>query len=280
MKFSALFTLLLILSHFAMYGQDSMYLKLNAIKINKQDRLPTAIYDSISTFRLIMLGEMHGTNEPSEFVIKLAKLMLKKGNKIQIGLEIPSEEIKNFKEDTNDSNICSSPFFNSRRLDARASSAWANLILEFKNSQDVELFYYDVNTDDVIKQFNRDSIMYTKIKKRIQMHPAWKTITLGGNIHNMLLPYDSETTMGLYLYNDKDLNLSKSILSLAHYYAYGTIWENSGNALSPHQVDNSNSFFAKGVDYENYLFLYPQFKYNGIYFTRKVTASNLYGIHH
>jgi len=125
---------------------------------------------------------------------------------------------------------------------------------------------------------DRDSLMYIKIKKRILLHPSWKTITLSGNIHNILIPYNGETKMGLYLLNDKDMNISNKILSLDHFYATGQIWDNSGSKLQFYQVDNSNSIFAKTVDYDNYMFIYPrekEKKYNGIYFTRIVTVSNL-----
>ena len=78
--------------------------------------------------------------------------------------------------------------------------------------------------------------------------------------------------------DDKDLNIANKVLSINHCYAKGEVWDNSGDSLQLYQVDNTNSNFAKTVGYENYLFLYPhdaKMKYSGIYFTRKVTPSNL-----
>jgi hypothetical protein len=268
----------LILFIFISYGQDSLYIKENAIKINRQDSLGREIYNIISGYKLIMVGENHGTNEPAEFVISLAYLLSKEGNKVQIGLEIPSDQMKKFLILPSDSNIYSSSFFSYKRLDSRASTAWVQLIQKFIDNKSVEVFFFDINSVNNRTVKDRDSLMYLNIKNRVLRHPSWKTITLSGNIHNMLLPYDGETKMGLYLLNDKDLNIANETLSIKHSYAGGEIWDNYGDNLKRYSVDNSNSIFAKSVKYENYLLIYPQdskLNYSGIYFTRKVSVANL-----
>jgi hypothetical protein len=278
MKAKNSWILLLTLFHLNIYGQDSNYLKQNAIEIERQDSLGNDLYDRIAKYSLIMVGELHGSNEPAQFVSSLVELMIRKGNPVQVGLEIPSEEMKSSVSDKKDSSVYSSLFFMSNRNDARASLAWADLITRFGHMRNVELFYYDINKEDLQNSFNRDSLMYVKVKKQIQLHPDWKTITLGGNIHNMLLTYGGETKMGLYLYGDKDLHLSENILSVGHYYATGTTWDNSAGSLTLYTVDHSDSYFAKTLDYENYFFIFPsgtKYKYNAIYFTRKVTPSDL-----
>ncbi len=86
--------------------------------------------------------------------------------------------------------------------------------------------------------------------------------------------------MGVFLCDDRDLKIAEKVLSVNHCYGKGAIWDNWGDSLMLYQVDNTNSIFAKTDDYENYLFLYPhgaQMKYNGIYYTRKVTPSILTG---
>lgn len=282
MKAKYILILLLTLIQIYSYGQDSTYLRQNAIKIERPDSLGADIYKRISKYALIMVGEMHGTNEPAQFVSSLAELLLEKGNHVQIGFEIPSEEMMHFLSEKKDSAIYSTVFFQRKQNDGRASSAWAKLIIEFAQMQNVELFYYDANSGDLKNKFNRDSLMYTKIKKHIQLHPNWKTITLGGNIHNMLLPYEGETKTGLYLYNDKGLHLAESILSVGHYYATGSTWDNSTGTITMNPVYHTDGFFAKTLDYENYLFIFPKdvkYKYNAIYFTRKVSPSELVGNH-
>jgi hypothetical protein len=260
------------------YGQDSNYVRLNAIKIEKQDSLEDNIYEAISPYQLLMVGEMHGSNEPARFIISLTDLLIKKGWNVQIGLEIPSEQMEKFLFFPNDSNIYSSSFFTFKRPDSRASFAWAHIIEKYIGNANVNIFYFDINTVNIQNVKDRDSLMYLNIKKRILLHPSWKTLTLSGNVHNMLLPYDGEIKMGLYLFRDKELGIANKILSLNHTYSTGQIWDYYGGNLQLKPVDHSNSFFAKTVNYENCLLIYPpnpKMNYSGVYFTRKITTSNL-----
>ena len=197
----------------AIFGQDAVELSRNAIIINQPDGLSKNLYDSIARYKLIMVGEVHGTKEPAAFVRSLVALLIKNGNTVQVGLEIPSDAMTDFTRTSPDSAIYATAFFRTRRQDNRATEAWANLFVCFNNMANVSFFYYDVNAGDFKNVADRDSLMYTKIKRRIQLHPTWKTITLGGNVHNMLLPYRGEMKMGLYLYKDTELNLANSILS-------------------------------------------------------------------
>jgi len=260
-------------------GQDfPTYLKKYAVKIDKLDSLNNNIYDLISDYKLIMIGEMHGTNEPAKFVIGLTELMTNKGDSVQVGFEISTDQMTEFLHNHSDKSISSSDFFSKNSLDGRASFAWAEAISRLNKNPNVNIFFYDVNDGESKTFDDRDSIMCLKIKNKIKEHPSWKTVTLSGNIHNMLLPYKGKTKMALYLSNDKELNISAKICSLNHYYQSGTMLNNTGNGLEMHQIDNQDWDYAKLVDYDNYLFLFPinmTDSYSGIYFTRKVTAAKL-----
>jgi len=261
-------------------GQDSASINQNAIGIERQDSLGEDIYDVISGYQLFLIGEGHGTKEPARFVQSLAELLLRKGNHVQIGLEIPSEQMKTYLSSPKNSNAYTSEFFINKPYDGRPCFAWADLIARLSGRHDVEFFFYDINFGEFKDFEERDSLMYLKIKKRIQLHPDWKTITLGGNIHAMLRHYNGKTKMGLYLRDDKDLQIEKRLLSIDHCYATGSYWDNSNNTLQIFQADDSYSILATAVDYENYLYLCSQIankNFNAIYFTRKLTASPLVG---
>jgi hypothetical protein len=272
-------TLFLTTSLLVAYGQkDSIYLTQNAVKIDDPSNLTNDFYKLVSDYQLIMIGEMHGTNEPARIVNSFADLLTKNGNNVQVGLEIPSDQMTKYLSSPLDNNIFLSDFFATKSTDGRASFAWANIISNLNNNPKVEIFFYDINKGESITENDRDSLMYLKIKKRIQAHPTWKTITICGNIHNMLTPYRDEKKVACYLNTDKDLNISSKILSLNHEYGIGTMLNSRGNGLKLQQVDNSKYFFARTINYENYLFLYrPEAKkpYTGIYFTRKITAAKL-----
>lgn len=62
-----------------------------------------------------MVGEMHGTKEPAKFVRSLVELLIRNGDTVQVGLEIPSEEVKTFTRTSPDSAIYASAFFKTWR---------------------------------------------------------------------------------------------------------------------------------------------------------------------
>src|ERR1700740_3009831 len=78
-------------------GQDfQTYLKENAVRIDQPESLSDEIYRLVSDYAIIMVGEMHGTNEPAKFVIGLAELFTKKGDSVQVGIEIPSDQMSKY----------------------------------------------------------------------------------------------------------------------------------------------------------------------------------------
>jgi len=259
-------------------GQDTTFIRKNAIRIDNQYTLSNEIYTLIEGYPLIMVGEMHGTNEPANLVVSLAELLTKNADNVQVGLEIPSDKMKEYTVDHLDGSIFSSDFFARKSDDGRASFAWANIITKLNDNPRVEIFFYDINEGDTKDINERDSLMYVKVKRRIQEHPTWKTITLSGNVHNMLLPFRNKAKTGRNLHQDKDLDLRGKVLSLNHIYGEGSMLNNFGDGLRLHKFDDSRSNYAKAVSYDNYLMLVPsndKMNYTGFYFTRRVTAAKL-----
>ncbi len=224
-----------------------------------------------------MIGEMHGTNEPAQFVTGLAELFTSNNDSVQVSFEIPADQMQTFLKLKTDSSIFNSYFFSNAYMDGRASIAWALAIIQLNKNSRVSLFFYDRNNQEGHID-SRDSTMYIHIKTKMLEHPNWKTITISGNIHNMLLPYKGESKTGAYLKNDAQLNLKDKICSLNHLYQSGTMYNNMGKGLEVRQVDNSSLSFAKFAVYENYLYLFPdddKNTYSGIFFTKTVTAAML-----
>lgn len=120
--------------------------------------------------------------------------------------------------------------------------------------------------------------MYQKIKTQILKNPTWKTITLSGNVHNMLLNWREEIKAGAYLKSDSQLNITNSILSFNHYYSKGSMINDMGTGLNLRELDNSKATFATSVNYDNYLLVYPDglnVSHNAIIFSRKITAAKM-----
>ena len=260
-------------------AQDfSSFIQKRAVSIDKLDNLKDSIYKMVSGYRLIMLGEMHGTNEPASFLVGLTELLARKGDSILVGFEIPSEEMTKFLTEHSDSSVNQSDFFSKTSVDGRANVAWAAAIRRLNKNRRVKIFFYDVNKDEHTTMLQRDSIMYLKVKKRLMAKPRWKTLTIGGNVHNMILPYKGKNKMALYLSLDTTLNLTNKICSLNHYYQNGTMLNNQGHGLELHKVEDVVTDYSSSVDYNNYLLLYPATaidNYTGVLFTRHVTAAKL-----
>ncbi len=274
-----LILLTLTITYLSVSGQDfASLLRTNAIKIDKLDSLDNSIYDLLHNKKLIMIGEMHGTNEPAKFVKGLTELFTANGDSVQVGFEIPSELMTSFLNFKTDSSIYQSDFFLKSSTDGRASAAWASTILRLNRNPKVIIFFFDLNNGESKNIDDRDSLMYAKIKKQLIKHPTWTTITLSGNIHNMRLPYKQKYKTGAYLANDIDLNISDKFCSFNHHYQSGTMLNNIGKGLELQLVENINSDYSKLVDYDNYIFLFPVSQtntYDGMFFTRTVTAAEL-----
>lgn len=259
------------------FGQDlQIQLKENAVKIEHLNKLDKLVYEKLKDFNLIMIGELHGTNEPANFLIGLTELFANYGDTVQVGFEIPDGLMTAYNRLLTDSSVYQSDFFLNGFDDGRASIAWANSITQLTKNSRVQIFFYDIYKTESNEFPNRDSIMYLNIKRRLVEHPNWRTITLSGNVHNMRLKYKEEPKAAYYLCNDKELNLTEKICTLNHYFQSGTMLNNSGNGLELREVNNNPSVFSETFDFDNYLYLYQTANtYNGIFFTKVITASKL-----
>lgn len=250
------------------------YIKENAIEIENINNLSQEVYDSISKFELIMVGEMHGTQEPSLLVESFAKLIVKKEGMVSVGLEIPIVELSNFIENPTEDNLLKSKFFSKENIDGRNGQSWFNLILNCAKDTNIKLFFFDnVNTK---KGEKRDSIMYEGIKNQKLEYPENKVITLSGNIHNRRIPFDNMITMGTYCLKDT-VNFSyNKVCSINHSFSEGTMLNNVGNGLELTTIPFKENLYSESIDFENYLVFYefgPEKRYNCLFYTKKVNYS-------
>jgi len=259
-------------------GQDfKTYLKENALKFEKADSLNNEIYNALSDYSLIMIGEMHGTNEPADFVRGLTNLFTGKGDSVSVGFEIPAGQMEAYLANPEGSNIIKSEFFQNTP-DGRNSSAWVSAIAMIGKNPLAHIFFYD--TDKKYSN-SRDSEMYVNIKREILQHPGWKTFTLSGNVHNMLLPHRGEIKTAYYLQHDNDLELIDKMCSLNHVYQTGSMFNMMNDTLKKRDVNYPPSEYSSVTGYENYLFLFPvnvADNYSGVFFTRRITASEAVSI--
>jgi hypothetical protein len=250
---------------------DVKYLKANAIRFDNPEKLSDSIYTLLSPFQILMVGEMHGTNESAPFVSGLASLFTSKGDSVLVGLEIPSELMARFNSDHTDSSIYQSEFFsNPPYLDGRESLPWAQLISTMNKDPKVHLFFFDTNRDKNIVSF-RDTLMAANIKTELNKYPAWKMLTLSGNYHNKI---SDPNTMASVLKR----NVYAKICSLNMEYKEGSANANFTHGLEIKQLGSYPSVFNSTEGYDQYLLLYPaksNYDYDGIYYTKYITAAKM-----
>jgi hypothetical protein len=244
---------------------DSAYFRAQAIGLKQPGVLPSGVYNLLGRYKLIMIGEKSGTNEPAMFLTGLAELFTYHGDSIQVGFEIPPDQMNEFLKLKTDSSVYKSDFFSKTSNDNRANSAWATAILKLNTNKYVSIFFYDVNTEESKTPDDRNKLMYLKIKHHIQAHPKWKTITFGDNVHNMIRPYKEENTTAIYLLTDPELSLKQGLCTLNHNFQKGQTLGGQWKLGLP------DSYFPQLPGYTNYLFLYKNEQvniYNGIFFTK------------
>lgn len=206
---------------------------------------------------------MHGTKEPAEFLTGLVKTFISNGRKVTVGFEIPKGEMKEFTDKQDTLSLSKTKFF-SAKLDGRSSEAWFRAIGEC-NRMGAGFCFFDNSKDD------RDKGMFEKILECYKADSNAVILTLSGNIHNMLLPYKENKTMGCYL---KEYFGNKAF-SINHKYNEGTMYNRSSEGLGIHTIPPSDGLFARSTNYNSY-FMQSIFKddcYSAYHYTKTVTAS-------
>lgn len=250
------------------------YIKEHAIVIDDSRESDEAIYKAMEPYRLIMVGEMHGTNEPAAFVTNLAGVQSGHGDSVQVGLEIPESDMREYLEKGTERSIYESKFFRQGYGDGRSCKAWAEMMWKLAGNKKVKLFFYDVNGQENDIE-NRDSMLYLYIRKQMIKNPNLKTIILSGNFHNILQAYKKSVGMGLYLKTDSSLNLANKICAIDHRYVIGTMYNDIGKGASLRTINLPESDYSKAIAGDYLLKLPPgrNLSYTMIYFSRVVTAS-------
>ncbi len=250
------------------------YIAQNALPVGKTLELDSSLYHSFKNYRLIMLGEMHGTLEPAKMVDQLAQLILLYEDSVSIGLEIPEKEMSSFLKNPSEKALKESQFFSKPNEDGRNGRAWFELVRYCMNEPRVSVFFYD---NAVSPDVPRDSIMYLEVKKQAVLHPKNKILTISGNLHNQLIGRNGSKTMGAYLSADSSIFPKEQICSIYHYYAEGTMLNNTGKGLELTTIEFQESDFTAG-QFENYFIFYDSPEptpNNCIFFTRKVHHSEV-----
>lgn len=257
----------------ALCQDNTEFLKNNAIEIEHLSNLSSSIYEEICSHEVIMVGEMHGTKEPAEFVYGLAKLIAEKEGTVIVGLEVPESKIGLKPEQINEKNLMNTSFFTKENTFGRNGQACFDLIMKCSSDSKIKLAFFDNYINEAA---DRDEAMYLSIKKLKQTEPNTKIITLSGNIHNMLIPYEEQKTMGYYICNDSITFNRDKIASIFHTFNYGTLMNNIGNGLEFHSIEPLNNIYSTSTSYQKYFCkLLNKPSVNYVLYTEEVNHSDV-----
>jgi hypothetical protein len=271
MKYSIAIIFIIQCHGLAMGQMLGDFLKANAVEVKLDDpSINRALLQKLSQYRLIMMGEMHGTQEPARFVSYLVKQLTSSGTDVHLGLEIPEAVVANFMNQPSPENLRRSDFFSNGYPDGRSNEDWLNLILEGQANPKVKVFFFDTNDD------KRDSLMYENVKKHVQ-DPRSVTVVLSGNIHNRLISSRYGKSMRVYFDEDTTLALSGKICSVNHHYKYGSMKNNMGAGLQLRVIEATPTNFSEATGFKAYFSMLPEMDspYDAVLYTEKVTAAKI-----
>ncbi len=87
-------------------------LKANAMEIDPADTtFNKKLVDILAAHPIIMVGEMHGTQEPARFVSYIARQLVRSGRAVNLGLEIPHTQMGEYTSSSSVGSLKRSFFF-------------------------------------------------------------------------------------------------------------------------------------------------------------------------
>ncbi len=193
---------------------------------------------------VVLLGEIHGTNESPQSVSDLVCQALGKGLAVTVGLELPKvgqQRVDEFLISAGDSadvaQLISGFFWQRDYQDGRASQAMVKLIDDVRkyksdSANDIQIILID-NPD---ARKGRDHFMASRLSDEITRAPENFVIALTGNLHNQLVTgegFDPEIEPMGYLVSQMQPKIT--ITSLELLYTGGQAWisNSAGNGPAP-----------------------------------------------
>lgn len=188
-----------------------------------------------------------------------------------MGFEIPADKMPQRRDFANEQELRSTPFFANNDY-GMTSKAWFDAIFQLANTDNVSVFFFDWNEQQKIDS-ERDSSMFLNIKQEYLKDTTCIILTISGNIHNQIRPYENSKTMGYFV----TTYLNNSVLSVNHIYESGTMYNNNGSGAGLRRVDKEHKTIKSISRMPNFFYFDLQHEFskqwNAFLFTTKINAS-------
>lgn len=234
---------------------------------------------------VMMLGELHGTQEVPRFVAQSACQVASQGTPMTVGLELPVENqarvrdfLRSAGTDTDWLKLMEAPFWRSPFPDGRSSEGMANLLEQLRRLRvqglEVDAFVFD---HPKAQGQERENAMAETVLSYVRKNPERFYLVVSGNIHPRTakgLPWDKQyKPMGLLISKSKEVDHA---IALDMAYNSGTAWICAAGAQSDrlecgvkdtHGKDNGDRYFVHLWEDED------DNGYHGVFYVGPVTAS-------
>ena len=181
---------------------------------------------------VLLLGEMHGTNESPRFFAEAVCQALARDLGVTVGLEIPRDEsarldayLASAGDAAAEAELLAGPIWRRKTQDGRSSLAMLELLRELRVLQAKDLPLHIVLIDDPSQPARRDVAMAQSVETAVAARPEDLVLVLTGNIHNRLtrgMPWDETyTPMGLLL---RQALTGRGVVSLNVAHRGGEAW--------------------------------------------------------
>ena len=234
---------------------------------------------------VLLLGEMHGTQEVPRFVAQAVCQATVAGTPVTVGLELPLENqtrVDTFLESAGTEEdwlkLMEAPFWRSPYPDGRSSEAVANMLEQLRQLRsrglDVEAFVFD---HPKAQGQLREDVMAATVKHQVESAKDRFYIVLSGNIHARTekgLPWD-ETYRPMGMLLKKALG---SVVALDMAYDSGSAWICAVDSKGVKNRLDCGIRTAKGRDNGDRFFMHRwdgtnDAGYDGVFYVGPVNAS-------
>jgi hypothetical protein len=234
---------------------------------------------------VLLLGELHGTQEVPRFIAQTACQVASSGTKVTVGLELPEENeerVERFLTSAGKEEdwlkLMEAPFWRSPYQDGRSSEAMANMLEQLRRlrmqGMDVAVFVYD--QPGLQGQEHEDAVA-AAVLERVKAAPERFYVVVSGNVHSRTrqgLPWDEKyRPMGLQLKQQL-----KSVVALDVAYDSGSAWICAVDQRGAKDKLDCGIKDAKGKDNGERFFVHIWEKpneagYHGVFYVGRVNAS-------
>lgn len=234
---------------------------------------------------VLLLGEMHGTQEVPRFVAQSACQATVAGTPVTVGLELPLENqtrVDAFLESAGTEEdwlkLMEAPFWRSPYPDGRSSEAVANMLEQLRQLRssglDVEAFVFD---HPRAQGQDREDAMAATVKHQVESAKDRFYVVLSGNIHARTrqgLPWNGKyRPMGLLLKDELE-----DVVALDMAYDSGSAWICAVDSKGVKDKLDCGIRNAKGKDNGDRFFMHQWAStndagYNGVFYVGPVNAS-------